>query len=271
MDKIPIELSGPPQTMLATLYAKALDADADQPVLGDTWARAAVARIDYDWTRTTITPRSAPSVAVRSAHFDRWVRQFLAAHPRATVVHLGCGLDARVFRLDPGPGVRWYDVDYPDVIALRTRLYPRRDDYTTVAASVTDQAWLADIPADRPALLIAEGLTMYLTEADGIALLRRVVGHFGTGELQFDAFNRTGIRSQFLNAVVRRSGSRLHWAINEPADILAAVPGVRLLVAESVFDSREFAGLGRPYRLMARLAGTLPALHHIATYHRYAF
>ena len=49
MDKIPIELSGPPQTMLATLYAEALDADADRPVLGDTWARDAVARIDYDW------------------------------------------------------------------------------------------------------------------------------------------------------------------------------------------------------------------------------
>jgi methyltransferase (TIGR00027 family) len=269
--KIPIELSGPPQTMLATLYAKALDADADHPVLGDGWARDAVARIDYDWSRTTITRRSAASVAVRSAHFDRWARQFLAGHPRATVVHLGCGLDARAFRLDPGPGVRWYDVDYPDVIALRARLYPRRDDYTMVAASVTDPAWLAGIPADRPALLIAEGLTMYLTEADGVALLRRVVGNFGSGELQFDAFNRTGIRSQFVNAVVRRSGSRLHWAINEPADILAAVPAVRLLAAESVFDSREFADLGRPYRLMARLASTLPALHDIATYHRYAF
>lgn len=271
MDKIAVELSGPPQTMLATLYAKALDAEAAHPVLGDTWARDAVARIDYDWTRTTITPRSAPSVAGRSAHFDRWARQFLAGHPQATVVHVGCGLDARVFRLDPGLGVRWYDVDYPDVIALRARLYPRRDHYTAIAASVTDPAWLADLPADRPALLIAEGLTMYLTEADGLALLRRVVGHFGTGELQFDAFNRTGIRSQFLNPVVRRSGSRLHWAINEPADILAVVPGVRLLAAESVFDSREFSGLGRPYRLMARLASTLPALHDIATYHRYAF
>ena len=63
----------------------------------------------------------------------------------------------------------------------------------------------------------------------------------------------------------------MHWAINEPADILAAVPAVRLLAAESVFDSREFADLGRPYRLMARLGSTLPALHDIATYHRYAF
>jgi O-methyltransferase involved in polyketide biosynthesis len=104
MDKIKIDLTGPPQTMLATLYAKDLDADAEHPVLGDQYAKTAVAQIDYDWTRTSITPRSAASVALRSAHFDRWARQFLALHPQASVVHLGCGLDARVYRLNPGRG-----------------------------------------------------------------------------------------------------------------------------------------------------------------------
>lgn len=82
--------------MLATLYAKALDADAPNSILHDEYAKAAVARIDYDWAATTITARRAPSVAVRSAHFDNWARQFLAAHPEATVLHVGCGLDARV-------------------------------------------------------------------------------------------------------------------------------------------------------------------------------
>jgi hypothetical protein len=48
--------------MLATLYAKALDADFDQPRLGDRWAKEIVERLDYDWTKTSITVRSAPSV-----------------------------------------------------------------------------------------------------------------------------------------------------------------------------------------------------------------
>src|ERR1700682_395937 len=103
---------------------------------------------------------------------------------------LCCGLDARFFRLDPGPGVEWYDVDYPDVVDLRRQLYPTRDHYHLVAASVTDPAWLTDIPGDRPVLAIGEGLTMYLTMEDGVALLRRIVDHFPSGELQFDAFNR---------------------------------------------------------------------------------
>ena len=149
-EKLHVDLSGAPQTMLATFYAKALDADLEKPILGDRWAKEIVDRIDYDWSKTTITARNSPAVTTRSAHFDNWARQFLAVHPEAIVLHLGCGLDSRYYRLDPGPGVEWYDVDYPDVADLRRQLFPAREHCHIVAASVTDPAWLADVPADRP-------------------------------------------------------------------------------------------------------------------------
>lgn len=270
-DKLPVDLSGAPQTMLATLYAKALDADLPHSLLHDTWAKDVVARLDYDWSRTTITPRTAPSVSMRAAHFDAWVRQFLAVHPRATVLQLGCGLDSRYFRIDPGPEVEWYDVDYPDVAALRTELYPDTEHCHVVAASVTDPGYLADIPADRPTLILGEGLTMYLTRDDGIALLRRVVDRFPSGELQFDAFNRFGIRTQWTNAVVRRAGATLYWGINGPAEILDAVPGIRLLAWLSVFEAETFRGIPGPYRVMGKAMSVLPTLRGLAQYHRYAF
>jgi O-methyltransferase involved in polyketide biosynthesis len=270
-DKLHVDLSGAPQTMLATFYAKALDADLPNPILGDRWAKEIVDRIDYDWSKTTITAAKSPSVTTRSAHFDSWARQFLAVHPQAIVIHLGCGLDARAFRLDPGPDVEWYDVDYPDVADLRRQLYPARDNYHVVSASVTDPAWLTDVPTDRPTLMIAEGLTMYLTESDGVALLRRIVDTFPSGELQFDAFNRMGIKSQWTNSVVRRSGATLHWAINGPDDILDAVPGVRLLAWDSPFDAESFRGLPWYYNLMARVMSLAPSLRYMAQYHRYAF
>lgn len=270
-EKLHVDLSGAPQTMLATLYAKALDADLPKPILGDRLAKEIVDRIDYDWSETSITKANSPSVTTRSAHFDNWARQFLAVHSDATVVHLGCGLDARAFRLDPGPGVEWYDVDYPEVADLRRQLFPSRDNYHVIAASVTDPTWFADVRSDRPTLMIAEGLTMYLAESDGVALLRRVVDTFPGGELQFDAFNRLGIKSQWMNAVVRRSGSTLYWGINRPEDIVDAVPGVRLLAWESPFDSASFQDVAWPYLVMARVMSVVPALRYMAQYHRYAF
>lgn len=270
-EKVHVDLSGAPQTMLATFYAKALDADFAKPILGDRYAKEIVERIDYDWTKTTITARRAPSVTTRSAHFDQWVRKFLVAQPQSVVLHLGCGLDSRYFRLQPGAGVEWYDVDYPEVTALRTQLYPSCEHYHVVAASVTDPAWLAEIPTDRPTLMISEGLTMYLSQQDGIALLRRVVERFGSGELQFDVFNWLGIRSQWLNTVVRRSGSTLRWAINGPDDIVEAVPGVRLLAWERWFESDTFAQLPSSSRVLGKVMALVPAMANMSQYHRYAF
>ena len=262
--------------MLATLYAKALDADAPRSILSDHHAKAAVARIDYDWEATTINARRAPSVAIRTLHFDNWTRQFLAVHEHAhqevAVLHVGCGLDARVYRLDPPPGVHWYDIDYPDVIGLRERVYPGRANYRMLPASATDPSWLAEIPADSPALLIGEGLTPYLTRDDGLALLRRVVDRFPSGELQFDAFSTFGVRTaRFINPIVRRSGSMLHWAINKPSDIVDAVPATRLLAWQSVFDSDTFNLLTPANRWLGRTMAVIPPWRNIGQYHRYAF
>lgn len=270
-DRLKVDLSGAPQTMLATLYAKALDADLPRPILGDQLAKEIAQRIDYDWSRTTMTPKRSPGATTRTAHFDNWTRQFLAVHPQAVVLHLGCGLDGRFFRLRPGPGVQWYDVDYPEVATLRQQLYPSAENYRVISASVTDPAWLADIPNGRPVLAIGEGLTMYLTQADGLALLRRIVGQFSSGELQFDAFNSFGIKTQWSNAVVRRSGATLYWAVDKPDDILSAVPGTRLLAWVSPFDTAEFDLVQPAYRILARVMSLLPATKYMAQYHRYAF
>ena len=270
-ERLRVDLSGAPQTMLATLYAKALDADFKEPILGDRFAKRLVERIDYDWKKTTINARRAPSVTSRTAHFDAWTDQFLSAHSHAVVLHVGCGLDSRFFRLQPGPGVEWYDVDYPEVAALRTQLYPVAEHCHVVAASVTDPGWLAGIAADRPTLMIGEGLTMYLTEQDGTALLRRIVERFPRGELQFDAFNWLGIKAQVLNTVVRRSGSTLRWAINGPDDILAAVPGVRLVAWQRWFESDTYAKLPRSARMMGKAMALTSSVANMSQYHRYAF
>jgi O-methyltransferase involved in polyketide biosynthesis len=269
--KFSVDLSGAAQTMLTTLYLKALDADFRRPVLGDAYARDAIDRLDYDWGQIGITHRWAPLITVRSAQYDIWAAQFLAVHPHSTVIHLGCGLDSRVFRLNPGPEVQWYDVDYPAVIALRENVYPPRTNYHLISTSATDPSWLDQIPSDRPALLLAEGISMYLTQQDGEALLRRFVDRFPTGELQIDFYNWFGIRTQKIQTLMRRSGSTLYWAVNSPQDILGRVHGTRLLAATSLFDARTFARAPRTFQAAKQLLRVVPPVRNTLQYHRYAF
>jgi O-methyltransferase involved in polyketide biosynthesis len=273
--KVHVELTGPPQTMLDMVYARALDAQAPQPILGDNYAKQLMEQVDYDISKSPIAKqrrRQVTSIAVRGAQLDIWASQFLANHERPVVLQIGCGLDSRVFRVDPGPDVEWYDIDFPDVITLRERFYPKREHYHPVASSATDPSWLDAIPADRPALLIAEGVSMYLTESDGTGLLRRVVERFPSGELQLDFWSRFGTKvMRKNNTVVRWSGSEIGWAVDQPEDILAAVPGTRLITAISVFEAETVRRLTKGYRRFAKLASRTPVLRKIVQFHRYAF
>lgn len=270
-DKVSIDLTGPAQTMLTTLYLKALDADFERPVLGDTFAKEAIDRIDYDWRDLGVSGKWAPIVTVRTAQYDIWAKQFIAAHGPCTVVHLGCGLDSRVFRVDPGPDVQWYDVDFPGVIELREQVYPGRPNYHLLPTPATELSWLDQIPADKPVLFLAEGISMYLTEQDGVALLRRVVERFPAGELQIDFYNWVGIRSQKTQTLVRKTGSTLHWAVNSPQDILSAVPGTRLLAWATLFDASTASRASARFKVLGRAMRALPPVRKAIQYHRYAF
>jgi len=269
-----VALTGAAATLLGTLHARALDARSAHPVLGDRTAVEAVARLDYDFGRLRVRPSDAIGVAIRAKLLDRWTREFLAAHPAATVLHLGCGLDTRAERVDPGPDVRWFDVDQPEVIALRERLYAARPGHRAIGASVTDPSWLGEVPRDRPALVVAEGLTMYLPAAEGPPLLRRLVGHLGRGQLAFDSYSPLGVRLQRFIPLLRRTGARLSWGIADPAALPRAVPGLRVVSVLRPFDAPDPADLARApavFRLQYAVLGRVPGLRDVGHISRYAF
>ncbi|TGR96033.1 class I SAM-dependent methyltransferase, partial [Mesorhizobium sp. M2E.F.Ca.ET.209.01.1.1] len=115
----------------------------------------AVKKIDYDFSKLKVDGNLGLGFAIRAATLDAQVEDFLDRNPDAIVLHLGCGLDTRIFRVDPPRSVDWFDVDYPDVIDLRRRLYPPRERYHLIGSSVTEPEWLAEVPRNRSAMVVA--------------------------------------------------------------------------------------------------------------------
>jgi O-methyltransferase involved in polyketide biosynthesis len=216
---------------------------------------------------------AATSIALRARQFDLWTTTFVARHPEAVVLHLGCGLDTRVYRIDPPPTVSWFDVDYPEVIDLRQRLYPQRHGYTMLASSVLDPHWVQVVPKDRPTFIVAEGLSMYLPERDGTPLFARLVNYVPMGELAFDAFSRVAIRLGMLNPVVRRTGSVLQWGINDPRSLERSIPRLHLVEDLRPYDltGPGIHKLPGGYRFFLWLMRRIPALANLARLLRYRF
>lgn len=274
MDANKIRLTKDKETYLATLYGKALDAGVAGSILGDRFAAEAVARIDCDFKALKLPRGAEITLPLRALHFDGWTRAFLAAHPESTVLHLGCGLDTRVYRVDPEPKVRWIDVDVPDVIALREQLYPARDGYCLIASSVTDLAWLDPIPRDTPVLVVAEGLMMYLPEKDGTALLRRITEQFPSGQIAFDAYSLAMTRLVSRLAMVRGAKVELIWGINDPRDLEKTVPRLHLVDDVSFLAMPELVarlGKSRTSRVIHAAMSRLPFYRKLARHLRYEF
>jgi len=254
-------------TNLCTLYLRAYERRSPAPILGDAAAAEAVDRIEYDWARMRRAMRPGSNqylVAMRAKQFDDWSGDFLRRHPNAVVLHLGCGMDTRAFRLRSPGTVQWFDVDQPDVIALRRKLYDDRDGYRMIGSSVTDEAWLDEIPTDRPALLVAEGLLMYLTEPEVRTLLQRLTDRFGSGELVFDTVSPMGPR---LSKVLTKGITK--WGIRDAREIEHWNPRLHLL-------ERSPAGAlceripSAPVRLMWRLVNATP-MRNYDVLNRFAF
>jgi O-methyltransferase involved in polyketide biosynthesis len=274
MDVGKVRLTKEKETYLATLYGKAMDAAAQNPILADRLAADAVARIDYDFSALKLPKGADITLPLRARHFDQWTRAFLAANAESTVLHLGCGLDTRVYRIDPGPKVRWFDVDFPDVIALREQLYPERDGYRRIGSSVTDLAWLDAIPGDTPVLVVAEGLVMYLHEKDGTALFRRITEQFPSGQIAFDGYSRAMVR--LISRFARVGGAKVElvWGVDDPHDLEKQVPRLHLVENVEFLTMPDLVGrLSKSWfsRAMYGVMRRLPFYRNLIRHLRYEF
>lgn len=186
-DLTPVE-----QTAFLTEYARALDSRWPRPILGDRLADEVVGKIDYDFAGLGVATSVVCQTALRAKMLDDRVRDFITRHPDAVVVDLGAGLDSGMYRVDPPPTVDWYSVDLPGILALRDRVLPPSRQAHSVPVSLADPRWADPIPADRPTMLIADGLFAFLPEDVIIAVFRRITDHFGAGELAFNDYGRVG-------------------------------------------------------------------------------
>lgn len=261
------------ETMLVTLYGRALETDSKDPILRDPAAKGAVSRVDYDFEHLNVKWNDRLAIAARAKMFDLWVEEFLANNPKATVLHLGCGLDSRVYRINPSSDVLWFDVDYLEIIDLRKRLFPERAGYQMIGSSVTELDWLNQVRADRPTLVVAEGLMYYLKEEEVQSLVKRIVEHSPNGQIMFDAISKLYLKMQKTNVGISATGARMWWGVNDPHELELWNPRIKLVTNLSVMD-KDFPNIKKMpggVRMIVRILALIPAMKNMGLMLRYNF
>ena len=197
--KCKIEKNTVQETLILPLYSRKLCTELYPNLYRDETAVRLLDQIDYDFSEAEKNSRSliqrfgALEVAMRQSDLAFEVRDYLKGHPNAAVVNLGCGLDSTGRSCDNG-SCKIYNLDLPDVIAVRNELLPAGDREENIPCDLNNTEWFSKIDASGGAVFFASGVFYYFLIEQVKALVQGMADAFPGSVLVFDAANRTAVK-----------------------------------------------------------------------------
>ena len=197
--KYRIEKNTVQETLILPLYSRKLCSELYPNLYRDETAVRLIDQIDYDFSVAEKNSRSlmqrfgALEVAMRQNDLAWEVRDYLKDHPKAAVVNLGCGLDNTGRSCDNGK-CKIYNLDFPDVIAVRDALLPALEREKNIPCNLNNTSWFREIDASGGAVFFAAGVFYYFLTPQVKALVCAMAEAFPGGKLVFDAANRKAVK-----------------------------------------------------------------------------
>ena len=249
-----ITLSGVPESMLQTVFARAKETKT-RGAITDNKAVEIVDALDYDFFLADKDGAMHSGVIARTIVLDKLVKAYLVGHPGAVVVNIACGLDTRCYRVEGYS--HWYNLDLPETIAVRKNLLPESGSISQIAMSAMDD-WGGEIKeASTSVLVIIEGLTMYLSEADVKRIFGVIAARFDHVEVLVETMNPMVVR-RFKEKSIEGSKARFTWGVKNGAALAALLPDFRYVEEHSLCEG--MAAFMPVYKLL----GKIPAVSNIS-------
>ena len=161
-----VNVTGVPETMVQTLYARAKETKKQNAKIKDEIAVELVEKLDYDFSKADKDKAMNCGVIARTIVLERRVLKYLEKHENTVVINIACGLDTRCYRMKE-KYLRWYNIDLPETMKIRSQFLTETGPVYQIAKSAMDESYIDDIDYHSGNILvIIEGLTMYLCEKD---------------------------------------------------------------------------------------------------------
>lgn len=242
-----ITLSGVPETMLQTVYARAKESRT-RGAIHDAKAEELIDKLDYDFSLADKDAAMHSGVIARTIVLDALTQTYLEKHPGAVVVNIACGLDTRCCRVSGYS--HWYNLDLPETIAVRERIMPESGSVSQIAMSAMDDWGSLITEAGAPALVIIEGLTMYLSQADVQRIFAVIAARFESVTVFVETMNPMVVKS-FKEKSIEGSNAKFTWGVKDGKALAALLPGFRLVEEHSLTEG--MAKFVPVYKLLDKL------------------
>ena len=238
-----IRLSGVPETMLQTVYARAKESRG-RGAIHDAKAEEIIEKLDYDFSLADKDTAMRSGVIARTIVLDRMTKEWLASHPGAVVVNIACGLDTRCYRMSGY--AHWYNLDLPESGTISQITMSAMEDW---GSEISEQ--------NVPVLIVIEGLTMYLSERNIQRIFTVISSRFSNATVFVETMNPTIVR-HFKEKSIDASNAKFNWGIKNGKTLAELLPDFRFVEEHSLTEG--MAAFAPVYKLLDRL----PAVRNIS-------
>jgi O-methyltransferase involved in polyketide biosynthesis len=257
--KIKIEKGTVQETLLLPLWGRAYEMQKKSPRLVDENAVEIIKNFDYDFSEIEKTQAmSQHGWVARSLHTDRMALAFMEKHPEATIVNIGCGMDTTFSRIDNGK-IIFYELDLPDVIALRKNFYADSDRHKSIASSFLDTEWFEEIEVRDGLLFLAGGVLMYFEEEQIKRFFIKVADYFKACDFFFDSLSPMGMKIA-KKQVLKKGGMGMSmdggWGLKPVASLEKWDKRIKVINAIPMSKGMK-KGVPLPFKIMSTITDML--------------
>ena len=218
-----VNVTGVPETMVQTLYARAKETRRQNAKIKDEIAVELVEKLDYDFSKADKDKAMNCGVIARTV-LDRMVKRYLEKHANTVVVNIACGLDTRCYRMK-GKYLRWYNVDHPETMKIRSQFLTETDPVYQIAKSAMDDSYIDDIDYHgKNILVIIEGLTMYLYEKDIRKMFSIIDKSFQKVTVMVETMSPFVVK-HMKEKSIEGSNAKFTWGVKNGTELQRIVPG----------------------------------------------
>ena len=209
-DKLQIQPGTAQETLIIPLYARKKCGDKFPELYADPAATEICNRLDYDFSElnkkydTTFYEFGALEGAMRQLDMMYEINDYLRNHPNASIVCLGCGLDLDSRRCGNQQN-KIFNVDFPDVIAMREELAGTNPRETNIVSDLTDLSWMDQVDARNGAVFYAAGVFHYLKKENVKAIVLKMTELFPGCRLVFDTVGTLGYKLM-MRVILKKHG-----------------------------------------------------------------
>lgn len=227
-----IEFGDIQETALVTLAIRASETARPNPRIRDEAAREIIDALGVD-VRGYDPFLSHEGVVARTIMFADALRALIRRHPDAVCVNLGCGFDDKFSQVDNGQVV-WFDVDLPEQIALRRKVFSDRPRCTMLEGNALDGAWTKGLPQDRSAtIIVVEGVLEYFTKEQTATCLTMLCDHIPHGYLVCEMNSMFMVRHSRHHDAIKNTNAEFKWGTESGAEFVELEPRLTLLAERS--------------------------------------